>query len=395
MNDELSYPAAFLVALGHLIEARAEPDPDPERVERVTGELLGALKFLLRQNAFPSFLFRDGEVEYEGELMDELRNWEWSLRLPEGGIERMDVTPGTTREDLEGFVVEVVARLFLREEGASVRELDGQTGIQFSEAGYEPVEQEHFEAAAPLAFGLEAEAEAVAWLNAEIEEHGVVPVAEASTVVQLLSIAMHSESEVVVPLLQLKTVDQYTTTHSINVSCLSMGLAEHLAYASTDIKAIGEAALLHDVGKTRIPVEVLNKKGRLSEEEWKQIQNHTVEGARILLASGRGMELAATVAYEHHLSFTGEGYPKLTYRRQTHEASRLVQVCDVYDALRTRRPFRPPWPADRAIRFLQEKAGSHLDPEYVSAFVRMIRLWEPRRVDLQEEEEEQETAGAA
>ena len=394
MNGELSYPAGFLVALGHLIEARAEAEPDPARIEEITAELLTALKFLLRQNAFPSFLFRDGEVEYEGELMEELRSWEWSLRLPEGGIERMDVTPGTTQEDLEGFVGEVVARLFLKEDGASIRELDGQVGIQFSEVeeGSEP--EERGASMEPLAFGLEAEAEAVAWLNGEIEKNGVVPVAEASTVVQLLSVAMHSERDVVVPLVQLKTVDQYTTTHSINVSCLSMALAEHLTYASTDIRAIGEAALLHDVGKSRLPVEVLNKKGRLTDEEWKLIQTHTVEGARILLASGRGMELAATVAYEHHLSYTGEGYPELSYARQTHEASRLVQVCDVYDALRTRRPFRPPWPSDRAIRFLEEKAGTHLDPEYVSAFVRMIQLWEPRRVELEPDEEPQPVGAA-
>jgi putative nucleotidyltransferase with HDIG domain len=161
-----------------------------------------------------------------------------------------------------------------------------------------------------------------------------------------------------------------------------MALAERLGFASTDVRAIGEAALLHDVGKSRIPLEVLNKRGRLTESEWKLIREHTVEGARILLASGNRMELAATVAYEHHLNVKGDGYPELAFPREPHPVSSLIQVCDVYDALRTRRPFRPPWPADRAIRFLEERSGEHLDPEYVAEFMGMIAIWEPRHVTL-------------
>jgi putative nucleotidyltransferase with HDIG domain len=386
--SELGHPAAFLVALGRLIEtSSADEGPTGARGQAIS-DLMAALTNLLREHTFPSFAFRQGEVEYEGELLSELRNWEWSLRLQQGGVERLDITPGTTREDLEGFVEEVVARLYLREGGASARELHGQSGVRFGELDIAEAGVGGETQILPLELSLDAETEAVSWLNGRVAEHGVVPAGEAATVVQLLSIAMHSERDIVVPLVQLKSVDQYTTTHSINVSCVSMALAEHLDYCSTDVRAIGEAALLHDVGKTNIPLEVLNKKGKLTESEWKVIQGHTIEGARILLASGPGMELPATVAYEHHLSFNGEGYPELTYRRQTHEASRLIQVCDVYDALRTRRPFRPPWPADRTIKFLEEKAGTHLDPEYVSAFTRMVGNWEPRQVELESEPDE-------
>jgi putative nucleotidyltransferase with HDIG domain len=328
-------------------------------------------------------------VVYEGHVLGELRHWEWSLKLGEVGIERLEVGPGTTREALEGFLEEAHARMSLEGEGASFREVDGQSAIRFGgvtlDAG-EALEDEPLREA--LALSLDDEAEVIQWLHGEVDLHGVVPADEAAAVVKLLSVAMHSEQDVVVPLVQLKSVDQYTTTHSINVSCLSMALAEHLNFVSSDVRSIGEAALLHDVGKTRIPLEVLNKKGKLNDAEWKLIQSHTVEGARILLASGAGMELAATVAYEHHLSFNGEGYPRLTYPRQTHEVSRLIQVCDVYDALRTRRPFRPPWPATRTVKFLEEKAGTHLDPQYVPAFVQMIGNWEPRQVDLGSEEEE-------
>ncbi|MFO7586506.1 MAG: HD domain-containing protein [Gemmatimonadota bacterium] len=388
---ELTPPAAFIVALGRLLEAVADPDPKPGSREAALEAVHLGLRTLLRQNAFPSFSFRYGEVEYEGELLDELRNWTWGGRLPEAGVERLDITPGTTREDLEGFVEEVASRLFLKPSGASLREVAGQSGIQFGELDPGGPETDPGAALPPLRFDLDAEAEAMAWLNDAVAERGIVPVAEATAVVQLLSIAMHSERDVVLPLVQLKSVDQYTTTHSMNVACLSMALAEHLRYSSVDVRAIGEAALLHDVGKTRIPLEILNKQGKLTDEEWKRIQAHTVEGARILLASGR-MELAATVAYEHHLSWRGEGYPELSWKRQPHPVSRLIQVCDIYDALRTRRPFRPPWPHERAVEFLRERAGEYLDPEYAEAFLAMIRQWEPRQVVLETQTEKEGAA---
>jgi putative nucleotidyltransferase with HDIG domain len=381
--------AAFLTAIGRQLSVMSLYGPGHrarlDGLDKITAEL----STLLRGNAFPTFTFLDGDVVYEGHVLGELRHWEWSLKLGEVGIERLEVGPGTTREALEGFLEEAHARMSLEGEGASFREVDGQSAIRFGgvtlDAG-EALEDEPLREA--LALSLDDEAEVIQWLHGEVDLHGVVPADEAAAVVKLLSVAMHSEQDVVVPLVQLKSVDQYTTTHSINVSCLSMALAEHLNFVSSDVRSIGEAALLHDVGKTRIPLEVLNKKGKLNDAEWKLIQSHTVEGARILLASGAGMELAATVAYEHHLSFNGEGYPRLTYPRQTHEVSRLIQVCDVYDALRTRRPFRPPWPATRTVKFLEEKAGTHLDPQYVPAFVQMIGNWEPRQVDLGSEEEE-------
>jgi len=382
--------AAFLTALGRQLSVMSLYGPGHNARAEGMDKLTSELTALLRGNAFPAFTFLDGDVVYEGHVLNELRHWEWSIKLGQVGIERLEVGPGTTRDALEGFLEEAHARMSLEGEGASFREMDGQSAIRFGGVTLDPDEAEGAEEVYhdPLALSLEDEAEVIQWLHGEVDLHGVVPADEAAAVVKLLSVAMHSEHDVVVPLVQLKSVDQYTTTHSINVSCLSMALAEHLNFVSTDVRSIGEAALLHDVGKTRIPLEVLNKKGKLTDSEWKLIQGHTVEGAKILLASGAGMELPATVAYEHHLSFNGEGYPELTFARQTHEVSRLIQVCDVYDALRTRRPFRPAWPADRTIKFLEEKAGTHLDPEYVSAFIQMIGNWEPRQVDLAFDQDE-------
>ena len=104
--------------------------------------------------------------------------------------------------------------------------------------------------------------------------------------------------------------------------------------------------------------------------------SHPTEGARILVNSGREMEIAAIVAYEHHIKCDGSGYPTVRYQRPLHRATQLIQVCDVYDALRTRRSFREPWPPGRIVSHLQEETGNSLDPGAVRAFLGMLRQWE-------------------
>jgi putative nucleotidyltransferase with HDIG domain len=176
--------------------------------------------------------------------------------------------------------------------------------------------------------------------------------------------------------------DEYTTTHSLNVAVLSMALAEYAGHPAADVRACGMAGLLHDIGKVRIPLDLLTKPGRLTPAEREVINRHPVEGARILLGGQGRMELAATVAYEHHLMHDGGGYPLLHYPRTCHCASRMAHVCDVYDALRTHRPYRAAWESDRILAYIEQRAGTEFDPEYATTFVRMMREWETRASTL-------------
>jgi putative two-component system response regulator len=181
------------------------------------------------------------------------------------------------------------------------------------------------------------------------------------------------KSRMILPLLKLKEFDQYTTTHSLNVAVLSMGLAETLGCRPGAIRSIGVAGLLHDIGKIRIPLEVLTKPGRLTDEERLVMNRHPVDGARIIMQSDEDLGLAAAVAYEHHIMLNGGGYPTLHFNRECTMASRLVHVCDVYDALSTKRPYRDAWPAEKTFAYLEEGAGSEFDPGLVAAFIRTLR----------------------
>ncbi len=190
--------------------------------------------------------------------------------------------------------------------------------------------------------------------------------------VRSLSLAMHGESRIRLPLLQLKTFDQYTTTHASNVAVLAMGLAEFLGLSSAEVREFGVAGLLHDLGKVRIPKEILVKPGAFTDEERAIVQRHPVEGARIILEREKRLRIASFVAYEHHIMLNGGGYPALRYPRDCHFASKVVHVCDVYDALCTDRPYRDAWPSARALDYITEKAGTEFDPQLVEAFRLMI-----------------------
>jgi putative two-component system response regulator len=193
---------------------------------------------------------------------------------------------------------------------------------------------------------------------------------------------MHAERASVLPLLQLKEFDQYTTTHSMNVAVLAMALAESLELGSAQVRAVGVAGLLHDLGKVRVAKEVLLKPGKLTEEERAEIQRHPVEGARILLAGDQPLDLAAVVAYEHHLMMDGSGYPCRHSPRDTHYGSRMVHLCDVYDALRTKRPYRDAWESEKALRYIEERAGLEFDPALAATFTTMIRRWDQRVMEV-------------
>jgi putative nucleotidyltransferase with HDIG domain len=257
------------------------------------------------------------------------------------------------------------------------------TRIHFGAVGLRGQQAAPAEAPPPIDLRLDAEAYALAWLHEEVQTRHELHLAEAEAVVRSLSLAMQGERHLVMPLLQLRNYDEYTTTHALNVSVLTMGLAQYLGLGARDVRAFGVAGLLHDIGKVAIPYEVLTKPGRLTDAERALMNQHTVEGARLIIETQDQLELAAVVAYEHHIMINGGGYPQLRFPRECHYASRIVHVCDVYDALRTRRPYRDAWPAEKVLSYMAEQAGTEFDPVLAGKFTQMMAEWEPRTAEAE------------
>ncbi|MFL5490443.1 MAG: HD-GYP domain-containing protein [Gemmatimonadales bacterium] len=381
MTDPVRFLAAFSQGLSTL-GLYGDEHPATARSVAAAFERLQEL-----QGSKPQlrFTFLAGEVLLGSESVPELEGWEWSSRFIKAGIERIEFTAAVTLEQLERFLAHLAVRLGIRSGSSADLWQMGESEIRFGLVTLGTAPQVGTtEAQLPvvtLSYSLQEEKETVDWLHQEIQSGAKLPMVEADAVVRSLSIAMHAEQAMVLPLLELKEFDQYTTTHSMNVSVLAMALGEFLELGGATVRALGVAGLLHDLGKVCIPRDILIKPGKLSEAERNVVRDHPVVGARMLLASPDPLHLAAIVAYEHHIMLDGGGYPTLHDARGAQYASRLVHICDVYDALRTNRPYRQAWESERAIDYIESRAGVEFDPSIARSFTAMMRKWD-RRVAL-------------
>ena len=346
--------------------------------ERALDALFGHVQDLLVEDARPTFSFLGSdEVIYNDRPLREMRGWDWSRRLAEIGVQRLQFDRTVQRDEIEEFLDMVLARLALTRIDTSEARQTRPTGIRYGVVGVDGSDLlSGTGATATIRFTLEDEADTIRWIHGEMMDGRTLPLLEAEAVVRGLSVAMHGDRQIMLPLLRLKDFDQYTTTHSMNVAVLAMALAEWVGLGAGDVRAFGVAGLLHDLGKVKVPKEILNKPGRLTPEERQVMNSHPAEGAKLILASEPELDLAAVVAYEHHIMINGGGYPRFTYERACHEASRFVHVCDVYDALRTTRPYRDAWPSDKILAYVEERSGVEFDGQLAHAFTRMITEWE-------------------
>jgi putative nucleotidyltransferase with HDIG domain len=184
---------------------------------------------------------------------------------------------------------------------------------------------------------------------------------------------IRKESEPLRLLAVAKSDDEYTFTHTANVSILAIYFAEHLGFKGYPLNNIGVAALLHDIGKVKTPDEILSKKGPLTQEERGIMELHSLDGALNLMEQTNITNLATLVAMEHHMKYDGTGYPRIKGKKSPHIASQIVSITDVYDALRTIRPYRPdPMPMDRVTQVFLSGSGTSFNPYLVEKFLYLV-----------------------
>ena len=170
----------------------------------------------------------------------------------------------------------------------------------------------------------------------------------------------------------LEAKDEYTQGHSARVAEESVNIARYLSLSDTEIQRMWLAGYLHDIGKIGIKEAVLNKPGKLNEEEWNLIQQHPVVAGRIL---GPIPELSDVIdiIVHHHERYNGSGYPDGLEGNSIPLGARILAVADTYDALTSRRPYRDSLALEEAYRVLEEAAGTYLDPVIARAFLNLKR----------------------
>jgi putative nucleotidyltransferase with HDIG domain len=218
------------------------------------------------------------------------------------------------------------------------------------------------------------------WLSIE---SGPIELEVLEGLVLALGNTVSHNRDALIPLVTLQSHDAYTVTHITNVAVLSMALSSALGFNAAFVHDSGTAALLHDVGKLKVPPDVLSSPTKLTEAQIVLMKRHPEDGARMLMGAGRLPELAAIVAFEHHLQFDGSGYPAVPAGWKTHIASEICHIADVYDALRSDRPYRQGLPPETAAQMMNADSGRVFDPYVLKVFFEQVatRLtW--RTVDL-------------
>ena len=217
--------------------------------------------------------------------------------------------------------------------------------------------------------------EAVTSMFKEVRMGKALDVSDALPLVEEISNSVLRNPGALISLARLKTKDNYTYMHSVAVCALMVSLARQLGFDEEATRKAGLAGLLHDVGKMAIPNEILDKPGRLSDEEFATIKSHPVEGHKMLLEGTGVDEVALDVCLHHHEKVDGSGYPEGLSGEQISIYAKMGAVCDVYDAITSNRPYKAGWDPAESLRKMAEWSKGHFDDIVFQAFVKSVGIY--------------------
>lgn len=217
--------------------------------------------------------------------------------------------------------------------------------------------------------------EAVVSMFQEVRMGKAIDHAAAGALVEEISDSVLRNPGALISLARLKTADDYTYMHSVAVCALMVALARQLGLDEQSTREAGMAGLLHDLGKAVMPMEVLNKPGKLTDEEFRVIKSHPVEGHRMLVEGGAVGAIPLDVCLHHHEKVDGSGYPQGLKDAEISLFAKMGAVCDVYDAITSNRPYKAGWDPAESIRKMTEWSKGHFDERVFQAFVKSIGIY--------------------
>ena len=295
-------------------------------------------------------------------------------RLQTAGVERITIDRGVTMEELVMFVEAFTSV----EQDHAIDRASAFPTMTHVRVGRVTVGQRAEGSATDMATIRRLYDDAVSAANSVYESaltEGKPDVSIARTMIDGLAQAVAHNRTALLALTTLKNYDNYTFTHMVNVSVLTMGQARGLGIDGPLLREFGLAALMHDIGKVRTPIEILNKPDRLDEREFAIMKRHTLDGAEILRQTPDVPTLAPVVAFEHHLRLDGSGYPAGVTRASLNVGTMLCSIADVYDAMRSQRGYQQSFPTDRILEVLKRNDGQHFDQHLVRRFVQLIGIY--------------------
>lgn len=214
----------------------------------------------------------------------------------------------------------------------------------------------------------------------EVRLGGVIDTEQAKDTVNDCVQSVIRNPDALMWMARMRNEDEYTSEHCLNVCILAIAFGRHLGLDEEALHKLGMCGLLHDVGKMKIPPEVLNKPGELTDKELKMMRAHTIHGRNLLMASPGTYKGVVDVAYGHHERMDGKGYPRKIKAKGTSDFSRIIAIVDAYDAMTADRCYAPAIPTTEAVKIIYKDKGTHFDEFYAKEFIKCVGLYPPGSV---------------
>lgn len=195
---------------------------------------------------------------------------------------------------------------------------------------------------------------------------------ESRPIIQNFIDFMETAPEAMGYMISLSGHDFYTYNHSLDVSIYSLGLGQALGFNKVDLEELGVGSLFHDIGKRNVALEILCKKGGLDDNEWEQMKRHPQYGLMILNQNPNVSDAIKAACFEHHESFSGNGYPQSISGQEIHPFARIVAITDTYDAMTTQRSYNVPLKPLDAVTMMKEKLAGRYDPDFLKAMYSVL-----------------------
>ena len=294
----------------------------------------------------------------------------------------------TDPKDIKTLLISSIKEVWID----SIKGLDiseGQSAVTEAESDAQ-VEEEFLEAAkvhrvtSPVSTAVELERaskicaqskQAVISMFQEARMGKAVDVGGAQRMVEEITDSVSRNPGALISLARLKTADDYTYMHSVAVCAMMVALSKQLGQDEAQTRQAGLAGLMHDLGKALMPMDVLNKPGKLTEEEFAVIKTHPAEGHRLLLTGQKVDSVVLDVCLYHHEKIDGSGYPKGLKDTEINVFAKMGAVCDVYDAITSNRPYKSGWDPAESLRKMAEWSNGHFDAKIFQAFVKSLGIY--------------------
>ncbi|MDX2481434.1 MAG: HD domain-containing protein [Desulfuromusa sp.] len=287
--------------------------------------------------------------------------------LTRNGISHLQIEPGVYAEELLGFINLLSKSPDKQIDIKSSENIHfAQIEVRYKNSNSQPLAELN------LAEIADYEADRFMDIYQTVRNKQKLEMAGINEIVNGFVSAFNSQSDAFMAIAPLRSMDEYTYTHSTNICMLNLAQAKVLGIEGQLLNDIGIAAMLHDVGKMFISPDILSKSGQLDAEEWQIMQQHPRLGAEYLLNSPGVPRLAVVTAFEHHMRYDNTGYPKTAHPWQQHICSHMTAISDTYDAMRTHRAYEESLDIDQIISIMLDLAGNKLHPQLTYSFLQVL-----------------------